>query len=120
MSKKFIWGFLIGGIAGAGYGLLTAPRSGKENQELVKQYIDDTIYHVQDVSEKLKNLQQAVGTLSTEGKNMATVFTKDIQQTVNNFTYEAEPRIRRIQERVQVLSKDVQDASTSISNSLSQ
>lgn len=119
MTKKFFWGFLLGGLAGAAYGLLTTPRTGKENQELVKRYIDDTTYHVQDVSEKLQNLQNAVGNLTQESKNFANVFSEDLQQTVSNFTYEAEPRIRRIQNQAQQLSNDVQQASEQISSSLS-
>jgi len=120
MAKKFMWGLLIGSVAGAAYGLLTTPRTGKENQQMMKDYIDGTTYHVQDVSEKLKNLQAAVHTLTEESKNLTTVFTEDVKQSVYSFTYEAHPRIRRIQQRAEVLSKDIQDAAGNISESMSE
>ena len=118
MAGKFIFGFLLGGAIGGAYGLLTTPATGKENQQHVKDYIDGTTYHVQDVTEKVKDLQSAIQTLTTEGKALATSFTKDMQQTVNNFTYEAEPRIQRIQEHADVLSRDVEQAAENISKTV--
>lgn len=120
MAKKFLFGLLVGSAAGAAVGLLTTPRTGKENQQMVKDYIDGTTDHVQDVSDKLKDLQSAVQNLTNEGKNFTTVFTKDMQQTVSNFTYEAEPRLRRIQQKAEVLIKDAETAGKNISDSLSE
>ena len=119
MASKFIWGLLVGGTAGAAYGLLTTPRTGKENQEMLKNYIDGTTYHVQDVADKVGNLQSAVETLTEEAKQFSTVFSKDIEQTITNFTYEAEPRLQRIQDRAETLAQDVEVASKNISGTLS-
>lgn len=120
MAKKLILGLLVGGVAGAAYGLLTTPRTGKENQQMMKDYIDGTTTHVEDVSEKLKDLQSAVQTLTAEGKNFSTIVMNDVQQSITNFTYEAEPRLKRIQEKAEVLIKDSEVAGKNISESLSE
>lgn len=119
MAKKFFWGLVTGGIAGAAYGLLTTPRSGKENQLFIKEYIQDTTDHVQDVSAKLTDLQGAVQTLAEEGRYFTTVFSKEMDQTISNFTYEAEPRLQRIQENADKLLKDAEAAGENLATTFS-
>lgn len=118
MSSKGILGFLLGSAVGAAFGLLTTPRSGKENQLAVKEYIDGTTYQVKDVSEKVKDLQDSIQTLTTEGQALFNAFSKDMEQTANTFTHEAEPRIRRIEDHLNTLTKDMEDAANSISSTL--
>lgn len=115
MKNHFILGLVTGLIAGGVYGLLKTPRSGKENQEMAKDYVDDATYHVDDVTEKVKELKDAISRLTNEGKTLATTFASDMDKTAKEFMYEAEPRMRRIQEKAEVLQKDVEDLSQTMS-----
>lgn len=111
MKNHLALGLITGLIAGGVYRLLNTPRSGKENQEMAKDYLDDATYHVEDVTEKVKELKTAVSQLTNEGKTLATAFASDMDKTAKDFMYEAEPRIRRIQEKAEVLQKDVEETS---------
>ena len=56
MSSKGILGFLLGSAVGAAFGLLTTPRSGKENQLAVKEYIDGTLRFSFDLCNTTKEI----------------------------------------------------------------
>lgn len=102
-------GLVFGAIAGGVYGLLKTPRTGEENRESMKNYLDDTTVLVQDVTDRVKDLKGAISELTNEGKNLATDFAKDMNETVQEFSYEVEPRMRRIQEQANKLNSDVQE-----------
>src|SRR5690625_3343223 len=95
--KHFLLGSLSGLVVGGIYGLIKTPRSGKENQDYLKDYIDETNRHVQDVTDKVNDLKHSISTLTNEAKFVQNEFMTDIQSTVSEFRYEAEPRLRRIQ-----------------------
>lgn len=112
--KHFILGSLSGIILGGTYGLLTTPRSGKENQEKLKNYIDDTTDHVKDVNDKVSVLKAAMQNLTDEGMKLQTEFITDIQALSNEYMYEAQPRIERIQRKTDKISKDIEVATVNI------
>lgn len=113
-------GLVVGAIAGGVYGLLKTPRTGEQNREAMKSYIDDTTVLVQDVTEKVKDLKGAISELTNEGKNMATDFAKDMNETAQEFSYEVEPRMRRIQQQADKLTSDIQGMSENLSSSSNQ
>ena len=113
-------GLVVGAIAGGVYGLLKTPRTGEQNREAMKSYIDDTTVLVQDVTEKVKDLKGASSELTNEGKNMATDFAKDMNETAQEFSYEVEPRMRRIQQQADKLTSDIQGMSENLSSSSNQ
>ena len=113
-------GLVVGAIAGGVYGLLKTPRTGEQNREAMKSYIDDTTVLVQDVTEKVKDLKGAISELTNEGKNLATDFAKDMNETAQEFSYEVEPRMRRIQEQANKLNSDVQDMTESMKTTTNQ
>lgn len=113
-------GMLFGALVGGAYGLMKTPRKGTENREAMKSYLDDTTVLVQDVTDKVKDLKSAISELTNEGKSLATDFSKEMNETVQEFSYEAEPRLRRIQEQANKLNKDVQDVTEQFSSSADQ
>lgn len=117
--KHFLLGSLSGILLGGIYGLLKTPRSGKENQQVVKTYIDDTTYHVQDVTDRVNDLKTAVNQLTAEGKSLQEGFVADIQELSDDYMNEAEPRLRRIQEKTDKMTKDIETTAETIQNSAS-
>ncbi|MBM6613416.1 YtxH domain-containing protein [Desemzia sp. RIT804] len=107
-------GIVFGAIVGGAYGLLKTPRTGEQNREAMKSYLDDTTVLVQDVTDKVKDLKGAISELTNEGKTLATDFAKDMNETVQEFSYEVEPRMRRIQDQANKLNSDVQDMTESM------
>lgn len=114
MKPTLFGGLLFGGLIGGMAGLLRTPRTGKENRETLKQYIEETTEHVEDVSSKVSDLKDAVTELSNESKTFSSTFMKEMNETVQSFTYEAEPRIRRMQDQAKKLQTDIQDLSQSV------
>ncbi|WP_027107718.1 YtxH domain-containing protein [Lacticigenium naphthae] len=109
MSKfGFGKGLLTGVIAGGIYGLVKTPRTGKENQEIAKEYIDDAAYHFDDVTLKVKNLKNSIQRLVDEGKTINESVVPAVEKTVKEFQYDMEPRVRRIQEKMDKINDDVE------------
>lgn len=113
--KHVLLGTVSGLVLGGIYGLVNTPRSGKENQEALKAYIDETTYHVQDVTEKVNDLKFAVSQLTAESKFVQDEFMTDIQKIATDFQYEAEPRLRRIQEKAAKIQREVEETAQSVS-----
>lgn len=110
-------GLVFGAVAGGVYGLLKTPRTGEENREAMKSYLDDTTVLVQDVTDRVKDLKGAISELTNEGKTLATDFAKDMNETVQEFSYEVEPRMRRIQDQANKLNSDVQEMTENMKSS---
>lgn len=113
--KHLLLGSLSGIVLGGIYGLVSTPRSGKENQEMLKAYIDETTYHVQDVTDKVNDLKFAVSQLTAESKFVQDEFMADMQKIATDFQYEAEPRLRRIQEKAEKIQKEVEETAQTVS-----
>lgn len=113
--KHVLLGTVSGLVLGGIYGLVNTPRSGKENLEALKAYIDETTYHVQDVTEKVNDLKFAVSQLTAESKFVQDEFMTDIQKIATDFQYEAEPRLRRIQEKADKIQREIEETAQSVS-----
>ncbi|GEL67849.1 YtxH domain-containing protein [Marinilactibacillus psychrotolerans] len=112
--KHFLLGTLSGVVLGGVYGLLKTPRTGKENQDMLKNYIDDTTNHVKDVNEKVGDLKIAIQNLTDEGMKLQTEFMTDIQNLSNEYLYEAQPRVERIKRKADKINKDIEVATVNI------
>lgn len=109
MAHSFFKGLLFGSLVGGVATLLTTPRSGKDNRDVLLSYVDDTTVLVDDVSSSLTNLKGAIHNLTTEGTALANEFSKDISDTVEEFTMQNEPRLRRIEEKSEKLKNDLEE-----------
>ena len=101
MGHSFLKGLFIGSIVGGITALLTTPRSGKENRDILLSYVDDTTVLVDDVSTSVNALKDAIQTLTTEGLELVNEFSEDMTDTVEEFTMQNQPRLRRIEEKAQ-------------------
>ncbi len=52
--------------------------------------------------------------MTNEGKTLAEEFTQDVKESVDDFSYEAEPRMRRIQEHTEKLTTDIEGVTKSM------
>lgn len=100
-----LWGALFGGLAG----LMNAPRSGKETRENIKTFIDQTTDDVNDVRYKVDNLKVAIERLTNEGIKSATTAVEELQVSAQHFQEEAQPRIRRVQEKAEILQSNIEE-----------
>lgn len=112
--KHFILGSLSGLVAGGLYGLIKTPRSGKENQEALRNYADETSDHISDVSDKVNELKDSINQLKTEISFVQTDVVDEMTLIAKEFQHEAEPRLRRIQEKADKIQTEVQDTTDNI------
>jgi len=67
-TKKFALGTIFAAVAGYIAGLLTAPKSGKETREDIKDTADKTVAEAKKDLEKLHtDLEQLIGKVKSEG-----------------------------------------------------
>lgn len=112
--KHFILGTLSGVVLGGIYGLLTTPRTGKENQNMLKDYINDSTDQFKDVNDKVSDLKASIQNLTDEGMKLQNEFMTDIQQLSNDYMYEAQPRLERIKRKTDKINKDLEVATVNI------
>ncbi len=55
VTGHVVLAFVLGGIVGAGIALLTAPRSGKETREKIKEFADETKKKASEYTEQVKD-----------------------------------------------------------------
>lgn len=62
-GEKFFAGLIVGAVLGLAIGMLTAPRSGKETREIIKERMDEFNKNVKEkFSEYGKRLKQSTDT----------------------------------------------------------
>lgn len=105
--KRFRSGIFWGGLIGGIVTLLNAPASGKETRQQLKYFIDNTTEDVNDLRYKVDHLRLAIQKLTHEGIASVQEATEDIQTSITRFQHEAQPRINRVQERVQILQDSI-------------
>lgn len=109
-------GLFAGIIVGGLYGLIKAPYKGKDTRQYLKNYLDQTTHDVNDVKLKAENLSQAIKRLSNEGLHSVKEASEEIMTSVNHFTEETQPRIRRVNEKLNDLNKDIEQAKSITNN----
>ena len=107
--SKFLKGFIFGSIIGGGVALLTNPRSGKENREILAKQI-------QEVTEDFTVINTGKATLERGIKEIQEIIVPQtmevvnaIQEEVTKFQLENKPRFRRIQDKIQTLQMHLKE-----------
>lgn len=104
--------FMIGALGGAAvsgaYVLLRTPRTGKENREFIKDFYSTTKTNVENVSDKVGNVQQAVTNLKLEVNKLQLDFIPEVMHDLNDLQTEAEVYSRRINDGIQEINKEVE------------
>lgn len=123
MIKNFVKGLFFGACAGSLGGLLWAPRSGKETQQLLKDYVDEVSDSLDDAADSAKELQESVKNFGTEMSHTQKTIQETIpsvmdslQKDIEAFQFQAEPRIERANEQAEKLQTHIADFSADMSS----
>jgi len=99
----FLKGLLFGGVAGSITALLLNPQTGEENQQVVKELIEDFTDEVLTAKENIENFQTSKDEVMFHVENSLMPAIEGITQAVKDFQFQSEPRIKQIQEQIEVV-----------------
>lgn len=105
MKIGFGTGLVFGLLGGTIYSLLTVKRSGRENRDILAEYMHDVQADFAVVQEDLDNLQALSSQLKETNLPQVQAFGQEVQSSVNDLEAYAKPRIRDIKAR----TEDMQD-----------
>lgn len=111
--RSFMEGIVFGAVVGGLLGLLNTPRSGKENREKAKAYLEDNTLAVEDLNESVQGLRKAIQSLTNEGLASVTTVSEEVTKSIESFTQQAQPRINRINDKLAVLTEDMEKVAAS-------
>ena len=107
--KGFIKGILFGSLVGGIGGLLLAPRSGKETQEKIREELDDWTDLKDNYDESLARFKQSLADFQDTAEATIEPFVKGINRDLNNFAFQAEPRLEQIQKQLEKIQEELPD-----------
>lgn len=104
-------GLLMGAVLGTAYVLLTTEKTGKERQQGIADYFKDLTHQTNNVSDSVREFQSALVNLKQEVEQTLKPTIADIQQSVTDFEFQAQPRLEQINETTEQLQKDLEQLS---------
>lgn len=105
--KNFTQGILFGVITGGLIALLNSPNSGEVNRRKLKSYLQENTDSVKDLTGNVQGLQQSLSSLSQEGMATVNTATKEVTASLQAFTEENSPRIKRVMRSINKLTDDL-------------
>lgn len=108
---KFSKGILFGAVVGAASGLLFAPRSGKATRQKFVDELDDWSNLKEDFTDKLDQFKESAQALQVAADTYLEPFIDGLNRDVENFKFQAEPRLDQIQEQVEKIQSELPDMS---------
>lgn len=106
---SLILGTVTGLVIGGAYGLLSTPRTGKENREYLKQYTDNVKQESKDFKEKVDDVMSSVSNLQTELEMFKGPVTNEFKRIIHQYQNDISPRLDRIQARQEQLNDSIDD-----------
>ncbi|MBW8349640.1 YtxH domain-containing protein [Bacillus sp. IITD106] len=106
-TKALAYGVLIGGVVGAAAALLTAPSSGKELRNQLKESKGEWIRIAQDLKEDAIDIKNSVAKVSKEGKEIIKELAGDVKMAVEEWQKEIEPNISAMQEEMREIQNTI-------------
>lgn len=109
---SFILSFLGGALVTGSIVALSSPRSGKENQRRVKEYLYDVKHQTDEFSDALSEVKSSASHLMQEIQTIQTQLVPSVQETVEDFQLHAGVHTRRIQDDLKRIEGEVEDFSS--------
>lgn len=116
--RSFMEGIVFGTVVGGLLGLLNTPRSGKENRAKAKAYLEDNTLAVEDLNESIQGLRKAIQSLTNEGLASVNTVSEEVTKSIESFTQQAQPRINRINDKLAVLTDDMEKVAASMESQM--
>jgi len=104
---NFIKGLVFGATVGGAGGLLMAPRSGKETQQMIETYLEDASEATKAFNSSLKNFREAVEKTQQTIEETVPFVKTSLQKDIEAFKFQAEPRIERIHEQMEQIQNHI-------------
>ncbi|AUB53764.1 YtxH domain-containing protein [Enterococcus mundtii] len=114
MVKNFLKGLVFGAVTGAAAGLLFAPRSGNETREKLIAELDEATELTNELNNSLNNFKHALSETKKTAETIIPPFQESIEKDLENFKFQAEPRVTQIQEQVEKLSAHLPESLTDV------
>lgn len=116
--RSFMEGIVFGTVVGGLLGLLNTPRSGKENRAKAKAYLEDNTLAVEDLNESVQGLRKAIQSLTNEGLASVNAVSEEVTKSIESFTQQAHPRINRINDKLAILTDDMEKVAASMESQM--
>ena len=116
--RSFMEGIVFGTVVGGLLGLLNTPRSGKENRAKAKAYLEDNTLAVEDLNVSVQGLRNAIQSLTNEGLASVNAVSEEVTKSIESFTQQAQPRINRINDKLAVLTEDMEKVAASMESQM--
>ena len=116
--RSFMEGIVFGTVVGGLLGLLNTPRSGKENRAKAKAYLEDNTLAVEDLNESVQGLRKAIQSLTNEGLASVNAVSEEVTKSIESFTQQAQPRINRINDKLAILTDDMDKVAASMESQM--
>lgn len=104
MIKNFLKGLLFGAAVGGTSGLLLAPKSGKETRDSFTNGIEELTEATHTVTEDLADFRDSLVQLKETANTLLPAFQADIKQDLQDFQFQAEPRLKQIQAQTEKIA----------------
>lgn len=108
--KKFFRGLLFGAGVGSVAGLFFAPKKGSTTRE---QLIEDTrglVQQADELNDVLGDFKSSLQEVLGNVKTVVPEVQKEITNEIEDFKFQAEPRIQQIQEQLNKITSDLPSA----------
>lgn len=113
-AKSMLLGFLIGGAAAGISTLLTAPNSGKETRQTIKENKDKMKKQMSELRNQILDIKVAAVNASKEGKNMIAVFTSDMNTVISDWKRDILPHQQALQNDIHAIEAAISDLEKSL------
>ena len=107
--SKFLKGFIFGSVIGGVVALLSNPRSGKENREILAKQIQEVTQDVTVINTGKSTLERGIKEIQEVIVPQTMEVVNSIQEEVTKFQLENKPRFRRIQDKIQTLQNHLNE-----------
>ncbi|QTJ44458.1 YtxH domain-containing protein [Dolosigranulum pigrum] len=108
---SFLLGTLAGVALGGVWGLAKTPKSGAKNQEDIKTYFKTIEEESQSFKAEANNLKDAITAIQEEISYLQGPVKEEVEELVDNFTREAQPRLKSIQRHQAKLQQTIENMS---------
>lgn len=115
MNKKhFLLGLFVGGVTVSACTLLSAPASGKETRQAVKEQTKVWLHHLSELKEGLQELGKSIKTASAESTESIKSFISDVKIAVTDWKKKVGPHQEELKKELEVLELSIQTLESQI------